>query len=174
MTKSGKIAKLHEHGLPVTVHWGAVAETVLDCLAEEPYPPERFWAIDPSGAVRGTWSGDEKSVTVPFRELGKLYQAVFLHSHPPGYPPTVGDVYHAVIAASPLLIVVEGETAHLLTVWHDRSPGLVGCSFQDAPDLRTGLRRIRGSWQRLPIVSVGDAIRSLEERWNRFLARTEV
>jgi len=169
-----KIAKFHEHGLPGTVDWGAVAATVLQCLEEAHYPPERFWAIDPRGPLRGAWIGDDRSVTIPFRELGKLYQAVFVHSHPPGYPPTVNDVYHAVIAASPLLVILEGDTAHLVTVWHDRSPGLVGCSFQDAPDLRTGLRRIRGSWQRFPIVSVGDAIRSLEERWNRFLARTEV
>ncbi len=173
MTKLGKLTRLHEHGLPDRVDWGAVADTVLQCLAEAPYPPERFWAIDPRGPLRGAWSGDERSVTIPFRELGKLYQAVFVHSHPPGWPPTVHDTYHAVIAASPLLIVIEGNSAHLVTVWHERSPGLVGNYLWDAPDLRTGLRRVRGSLRTVPLGAIGDAIRCLEERWNRFLERRE-
>jgi hypothetical protein len=173
MAKLGKLARLHEHGLPDLVNWGAVATTVLQCLEETPYPPERFWAIDPRGPLRGAWSGDAHSVTVPFRELGKLYQAVFLHSHPPGWPPTVHDAYHAVIAASPLLLVVEADTAHLVTVWHERSPGLVGTLLWDAPDLRTGLRRARGSWRSVHLPDLGDAIRNLEERWHQFLERLE-
>ncbi|MCX2725982.1 hypothetical protein OO015_00475 [Thermomicrobium sp. 4228-Ro] len=173
MTTLGKLARLHEHGLPDRVRWGAVADTVLQCLEQPPYPPERFWAIDPRGPLRGAWVGDEHSVTVPFRELGKLYQAVFLHSHPPGMPPTVHDAYHAVIAASPLLVVVEGETAHLVMVWHDRSPGLVGTLLWEAPDLRAGLRRARGSWRRVPLHEVGEAIRELEERWQQFLLALE-
>jgi hypothetical protein len=171
--KLGKVTRLHEHGLPDVVHWGAVADTVLQCLDAPPYPPERFWAIDPRGGIRGSWSGDDHSVTVPFRELGKLYQAIFLHSHPPGWPPTVHDAYHAVIAASPLLVVVEGDTAHLVAVWHTRAPGAMGMRLWDAPDLRTGLRRIRGIWRRYPLQVIGEAIRSLEERWNRFLSAEE-
>jgi hypothetical protein len=173
METYGKIAKFHEQGLPNRVDWGAVRTTVLQCLAEVPYPPERFWAIDPRGGVRGAWVGDEESVTIPFRDLGKLYQAVLIHSHPPGYPPTVDDVYHAVIAASPLLIVIEGETAHLLAVWHDRSPGYMGALLWDAPDLATALNRVGGSWTRSNLAGLGEAIQNLGARWNQFLAEQE-
>ena len=170
----GKIAKFHEHGLPERVDWGAVRTTVLQCLgAQPPYPPEHFWAIDPGGAVRGAWVGDEESVTIPFRDLGKLYQAVLVHSHPPGCPPTVDDAYLGVMAASPLLVIIEGATAHLVTVWHDRSPGYMAALLWDAPDLTTGLNRVGGSWTRSNLAGLGEVIQHLAARWHQFLASLE-
>jgi len=164
-----KLVPTLEHSLPDTVNWRRVAETVSGCLEDPPYPPEQFWTIGPDGSLRGHYRGDDDSVTVPFRELGKLYQAIFLHSHPPGVPPTLHDTYHAVIAASPLLVVVEGGRAHLVRVWHRQAPGLVGAKISASSNLEQGIRRVRGRYDIVPLLAVEEAIRSLEARWHAFL-----
>lgn len=167
------LSKLHEHGLPRWVSWTRLSQAIVSATQEaEPlYPPERLWVFGPEGELRGAYIGDEGSVTVPLREMSKLYQAVMVHTHPPGVAPTVSDAWHATIAASPLLVVLEGETAHLVTVWHTQAPGVVGQLLEEetALGLDKALRKVKGRWQTVPLRQLEAAIANLEHDWKQFL-----
>lgn len=167
------LSRLHEHGLPRWVNWQRLSQAIISAIHEVEilYPPERLWVFDPQGELRGTYTGNEGSVTVPIQELWKLYQAVLLHTHPPGKLPTVRDVWYATIAASPLLAVLEGETVHLVTVWHTQAPGMVGALLEQetTADLHHALCRVKGRWQMVPLKALEVALCSLEREWEAFI-----
>ncbi|MCX2727198.1 hypothetical protein OO015_06770 [Thermomicrobium sp. 4228-Ro] len=171
MTPVNKVPSLHEHGLPLEVHWDRIAETVRHCLQlDAPFPPEQLWVIAPDGGLRGHYRGDDSSVRVPFHELGKLYQAVFLHTHPPRFGPNVSDLYLAAIASSPLLAVIAGDQAHLVFVWHRSAPGLVGAQIAAAGELRPALEAVGGRWLQCPTSEITNAIRrDVAGLWEAFV-----
>ncbi|MCX7622730.1 MAG: hypothetical protein N2Z82_03085 [Thermomicrobium sp.] len=100
-------------GLPKRIDWFAVAETVHEIAARETLPPERVWAVGPDGQLRCELVGEDEAVRIPFEHLTTLYQAIFVHSHPPGRPPHTDDLRWSVFVCSPLLVVLEEENAHL-------------------------------------------------------------
>ncbi len=161
------------HQLPETVEWEKVRHYAL-AFVESPYPPERLWLVSPEGEVRARYEGDETHVVVPWRELGSLYQAILLHSHPPGIAPTIHDTYHAVIASSPLLLVAEGARVHLVSVWHRSRPGLVGSLlFSEARSLEHGLELLeaagcRARWDVVITSDLESALARLEREWREF------
>lgn len=189
------LSRLHEHGLPRWVNWTQLSHAVVCAIQEVEalYPPERLWVFGPEGELRGTYVGDEGSVTVPLREMSKLYQAVMVHTHPPGVAPTVSDAWHATVAASPLLVVLEGKraqhgfgsaepvaqhgfsraetVAHLISVWHFGAPGIVGHRLEQwtSSGLKEALKRVKGRWQTVPLKQLEAAIAGLEHDWKQFL-----
>lgn len=163
------------HQLPETIDWERIRHHALEFVASHPYPPERLWLVSPDGQIRAQYEGDDLRVTVPWRELGRLYQAILLHSHPPGFAPTIHDTYQAVIASSPLLLVYEGGRVHLVSVWHGSRPGLVGSLlFTEARSLEHGMELLAaaGCRARWDVVLVGDvesALERLAREWKQFV-----
>ncbi len=161
--------------LPEAVCWERVAQHA-EAIAQRPYPPERLWLVSPEGELTGQYDGDARRVEVPFLELGRLYQAVLLHWHPPGAPPTLSDTYQATIASSPLLVVFEGEHAHLVRVWHATRPGLMGALMEaeaEPDDLAEGLRAVQrhggiASWERVHQRELGAALERVASAWHAF------
>ncbi len=168
------IARNHEHGLPRDIDWRAVRLQVLAVAALMTYPPEQVAFVGPDGDLRGFYQGDEQSVVIPFQELTHLYQAVCVHQHPPGAPPTVADISFVARAACPLLVTLEGENAHLVWVWSTSSPGLVGEVMSQFDDLRRALRHVRGVWQVVRRDALASALVQVAERWYAFLADLDI
>lgn len=178
MRKPAHLSPLHEHGLPAVVDWDGIASLISQLVQETLYPPEQLWLLSPDAHIRKHYIGEDKAVFVPFQDLGLLYQAVIVHTHPPNYPPTVHDVWHAIAAASPLCIVFEGNTAHLITVWHTGSPGAMAARFllqseEQAPALEESLHRIGGSWQQVPLPALPRALSRIRDEWYAFLRSLE-
>jgi hypothetical protein len=172
------LSRPHDHGLPAQIAWLKLATEIESALQREDvlYPPERLWVFGPEGALRGTYLGDDHSVSVPLRELGQLYQAIVVHTHPPGRSPTVKDTWHAIIAASPLLVTLEGDLAHLVTAWHTRPPGLVGrlLEQEDMADLESALRGLRRygvvtGWRAVRREELSLALAQLQTSWAQFV-----
>lgn len=168
------LARNHEHGLPREIDWRAVRLRVLAVAALMTYPPEQVAFVGPDGDMRGFYRGDERSVSIPFQELGRLYQAVCIHQHPPGAPPTLADISFVARAACPLLVTLEGDDAHLVWVWSTHPPGLIGEVISQFDDLAQALRHVHGVWQVVPRDALGTALVELAERWYAFLADLDI
>ncbi len=164
------LSPLHEHGLPRGLDWKAVRPQVLAVVASMTYPPERVAFVGPDGDVRGCYNGDERAVYVPLQEMRHAYQAVVIHQHPPGAPPTLADVVLAIRAACPLFICLEGDNAHMVWVWSTCPPGYIAEVMLQFDDLACALRHVNGAWRIVPRESLASALEDVALQWYAFLA----
>ena len=159
----------HDFGLPRQVDWASVAVQVVRLAERMSYPPEHLALIAPDATVRGWYTGTATAVGVPHpRDLGLLYQAVIVHEHGERTPLSWADVITAVRASSPLLVVLAGDQAHLVSVWHRIQPGVVAALMERAPALESAIASVKGTWRTVPRANLGRALREVAVDYRAF------
>jgi len=163
------LSPLHDHGLPAEVDWPVVAAQVARIAQQMSYPPVQLAIIAPNGEVRAWYLGSEQAVGLPHvRDLGLLYQATVVLEYPTGTSPSFSTVVTPLRAASPLIVLLSGDKAHLVSVWHRTAPGLVAELVLQAPTLESGLARVRGFRRVVPRSALRQALCGLIPDWHAF------